>query len=74
MEDRKYIPDYETGYPIEVSKECFEEYHRMWGFYQPRLLYTEGVGRVVVLGTPGGLEMKEYEKLFLTNEQQRGET
>ena len=67
-EDKKYyIPDIETGFKIEVSKDVWEKYIEGWESCKPKL-NSKGVGTIMIFGTAGDMEVGEdLKKMFMEN-------
>ena len=55
MEEKYYIPDIETGFKLEVSKETWESYVVMWECCLPKT-NTKGIGTIHIFGTGNELE------------------
>jgi hypothetical protein len=66
MNRKYYIPDYETGYRYEVSKEQYDAYLRMWEYAAPKV--NGLVGTVSIFGTSGDFDSDGLESIFYGSE------
>lgn len=64
--NKHYIRDLETGYPIEVSKECKEKYMSMWESLKPKL-DKPFLGKIFITGTGGSSDDNQDWRLGAAN-------
>lgn len=59
-EKKYYIPDMESGETYEVTKEQHENYLALWDSVMPKYDPENNVGKVIVFGTSGDMDSKEF--------------
>jgi len=61
-----YIPDLETGYLLEVSKETHKSIIKAWEQARPKTLKGKNIGVPIIFGTGASVENhnEEFLRLF----------